>query len=158
MHAPKTHTNTKQQGGISIHVFYCGYVYRLLYVREWFVGACGDMCSKAATARPTPCDALRVSLCLRALPMGERAQVCLVFVSVHRSVVHICDIYFRNMAPRWRVRSDVRLLLYGYEVCLFKCLYSHPHPISVPPPLPSMWCIMCDTHATLSIHTDTALG
>ena len=37
-HAPKTHTNTKQQGGISIHVFYCEYVFRLLYVREWFVG------------------------------------------------------------------------------------------------------------------------
>ena len=26
----------------------------------------------------------------------------------------------RNMAPR----SEVRLLLYGYEVCLFKCVYS----------------------------------
>ena len=37
-HAPKTHTNAKQQGGISIRVFHCGYVYRLLYVREWFVG------------------------------------------------------------------------------------------------------------------------
>ena len=67
-------------------------------------------------------------------------------------------IYIRNMAPRCRVRSEVRLLLYGYEVCLFKCVYSHPHPISVPPPLPSMWCITCDTHAKLDIHTDTALG
>ena len=37
-HAPKTHTNTKQQGGTSIHVFYCEYVYRSLYVREWLVG------------------------------------------------------------------------------------------------------------------------
>ena len=37
--APKTHANTKQQGGISIHVFYCEYVYRLLYGREWLVGA-----------------------------------------------------------------------------------------------------------------------
>ena len=37
MHAPKTHTNTKQQGHISVHVFYCEYAYRLLYVREWFV-------------------------------------------------------------------------------------------------------------------------
>ena len=33
-HAPKTHTNTKQQGGVSIHVFYCGYAYCLLCVRE----------------------------------------------------------------------------------------------------------------------------
>ena len=33
-HAPKTHTNTKQQGGISVHVFYGEYVYRLLCVRE----------------------------------------------------------------------------------------------------------------------------
>ena len=38
-HAPKTHTNTKQQGGISVHVFYCEYVYRLMYVRQCFVGA-----------------------------------------------------------------------------------------------------------------------
>ena len=38
-HAPKTHTNTKQQGHISVRVFYCAYVYRLLYVHEWFVGA-----------------------------------------------------------------------------------------------------------------------
>ena len=37
-HTPKTDTNAKQQGGISIHVFYSEYVYRLLYVREWFVG------------------------------------------------------------------------------------------------------------------------
>ena len=44
------------------------------------------------------------------------------------------------------------------NVCLFKCVYSHPHPISVPPPLPSMWCITCDTHAKLDIHTDTTLG
>ena len=29
-HAPKTHTNTKQQGGISVHVSYFEYVYRLL--------------------------------------------------------------------------------------------------------------------------------
>ena len=67
-------------------------------------------------------------------------------------------IYIRNMAAKWRVRSGVTLLLYGYEVCLFKCVYSHPHPIAVPPPLPSMWCITCDTHAKLDIHTDTALG
>ena len=38
-HAPKTHTNTKQQGGVFIRVFYCEYVYRLLYVREWFARA-----------------------------------------------------------------------------------------------------------------------
>ena len=38
-HAPETHTNTKQQGGVSIHVFYCGYAYCLLCVREWFVEA-----------------------------------------------------------------------------------------------------------------------
>ena len=37
--APKTHTNNKQQGGISPHVFYCEYFYRLLYVHQWFVGA-----------------------------------------------------------------------------------------------------------------------
>ena len=33
-HAPKTQTKTEEQGGISVHVFYCEYVYRLLYVRE----------------------------------------------------------------------------------------------------------------------------
>ena len=38
-HAPKTHTNTTEKGGISIHVFYCEYVYRFLYVCESFVGA-----------------------------------------------------------------------------------------------------------------------
>ena len=31
-HAPKTHTDAKQQGGISIHAFYCEYAYCLLYV------------------------------------------------------------------------------------------------------------------------------
>ena len=38
-HARKTHTNSKQQRGIFIHLLYCEYVYRLLYLREWFVGA-----------------------------------------------------------------------------------------------------------------------
>ena len=38
-HAPKIQMNTKQQGGISIHVFYCEYVCRFLYVCEWFAGA-----------------------------------------------------------------------------------------------------------------------
>ena len=51
------------------------------------------MSPKAATATPTPCDALWASVCLSALPMGVHAQVCLVFVSVHRSVMFICDIY-----------------------------------------------------------------
>ena len=55
----------------------------------------------------------------------------------------------RNMAPRWWVSSEVRLLLYGYEVCQLKCVDSHPHPIYVPPPFPSKWCITCDTHANI---------
>ena len=58
-------------------------------------------------------------------------------------------IYLCSMAPGWWVSSEVRLSSYGYEVCLFKCVYSHPHPISVPPSLPSTWCITCDTHANI---------
>ena len=30
--------NRVQFAWAKIHVFYCEYVYRLLYVREWFVG------------------------------------------------------------------------------------------------------------------------
>ena len=38
-HDLKTHTDTKEQAGVSTHVFDCEYVYRLLYVRGYFVGA-----------------------------------------------------------------------------------------------------------------------
>ena len=58
-----------------------------------FVKACSTTCSKAAGAGPTPFDALRVSVYLRALPMDVRAQVCLVFFGVHRSIMCIYDIY-----------------------------------------------------------------
>ena len=79
-------------------MFYCRYVYRLLYVCEWwwellFVWACITTCSKAATARATLCDGLWASVYLRALPLDMRAQVCLVFVGVHRSIMYIYDMY-----------------------------------------------------------------
>ena len=56
-HAPKTHKNTKQQGGIPIHVFSFEYVYRLcMYVSGlWellFVWACITTCSGAAMRGP----------------------------------------------------------------------------------------------------------
>ena len=50
-------------------------------------------CPKAATAKSTPCDALWAGVCPRALPLGLRAQVCVVFVGVHRSVICIYDMY-----------------------------------------------------------------
>ena len=34
-------------------------------------------------------------------------------------------------------------------MCLFNCVYPDPNPISVPPPLPSNWCITCDTYASV---------
>ena len=121
-HAPKTHTNAKQQGGISIHVFCCVYCCCLLYVREWFVGTLvcvvrvllyRNTCPRVATAKPTPLDALRAGVCLRALPLGERTLcVSRVCRCASRHCVYIC-ICIRNMAPRWRVRPEVRLLLYG---------------------------------------------
>ena len=54
---------------------------------------CITTCSKAATARPTLCDTLQASVYLRALPLDVRAQVCLVFVGVHPSIVYIYDMY-----------------------------------------------------------------
>ena len=119
--APKTHTNTKQQGGTSIHVFYGGSVYRLLYVGGEVVGTLVCVvrvwlpcitCLQAATAKPTPCDALRAGVCLHTPALGVRTSVffclwaCIAVLCVHM----IC---IRIMAPRWRVSSEVRLLLYG---------------------------------------------
>ena len=52
-------------------------------------------------------------------------------LSVCIALLRVYMIYMRNMVPGWWVSSEVRLLLYGQEVCLFKCVYSHPHPISV---------------------------
>ena len=69
----------------------CLYVSGLLELL--FVRKCGTTCSKAASARPTPCDALQASVYLRALPLDVRAQVCLVFVGVHRSIMCIYDMY-----------------------------------------------------------------
>ena len=57
----------------------------------FFVWTYGTTCSKAATARPEPCDALTASVYLRALPLDVRAQACLVFVGVHRSIMCIYD-------------------------------------------------------------------
>ena len=54
---------------------------------------CITTCSKAATAKTTLCDALRASVCLRTLPLDVRAQVCLVYVGVHRSIMYIYDMY-----------------------------------------------------------------
>ena len=62
-------------------------------LRVWYVWGAPITCPEAVTARPTLCDALRASVCPRALPMGVRAQVFLVFVSVHRSIMCICDMY-----------------------------------------------------------------
>ena len=69
----------------------CMYVsglWELLYV--W---TCGTTCFRAATARPTPWDALRASVYLRALPLDVRAQVCRVFVGVHRFIMYVYDMY-----------------------------------------------------------------
>ena len=54
---------------------------------------CGTTYSKAVTARPTPCDALRASVYLLSLQLDVRAQVCLVFVGVHRSIMCMYDMY-----------------------------------------------------------------
>ena len=46
-------------------------------------------CSKAATAGTTLRDALRASMYHRTLPLDVRTQVCLAFVSLHRSIMYI---------------------------------------------------------------------
>ena len=76
---------------VNMFTICCMYVSRLWEV--FFVWTCTTTCSKAATARPTLCDALLVSLYLWAPPLNVRAQVCLVFVGVHRSIIYICDMY-----------------------------------------------------------------
>ena len=72
-------------------IVYC--MYMSAFSEPWFVWACITICSEAATARPTLYDALRASVYLRALPLDVDAQVCLVVVSVHRSLMYIYDIY-----------------------------------------------------------------
>ena len=76
---------------VSMFTVCCMYVTGLWQIL--FVYACSTTCSMVTTARPTPCDALRASVCLRALRMDVRAQVCLVFVSVHRSIMCRYDMY-----------------------------------------------------------------
>ena len=48
---------------------------------------------------------------------------CIALLCVYR-------LYMRNMATRWLVSSEIRLFLYGWEVRLFRFVYTHPHPIS----------------------------
>ena len=77
--------------GQSMFMFCCMYVSG--FGEPLFVWACITICSKAATAKPTLCDALRASVYLRTLQLDVDAQVCLAFVSVHRSIMYICDMY-----------------------------------------------------------------
>ena len=76
---------------LTVCCVYVSSLWKLLHVP--YVWSATITCPKAATARPTLCDALRGSVCPRALPVGVRAYVCLVFVSVHRSIMCIYDIY-----------------------------------------------------------------
>ena len=43
----------------------------------------------------------------------------------------------RSMTPSWRIRAEVRLSLYGYQICLFKCVFSNLQPERHIPRLPS---------------------
>ena len=70
---------------LTVCCVYVSSLWKLLHVP--YVWRATITCPKAATARPTLCDALWASVCPRALPVGVRAQVCLVFVGVHRSIM-----------------------------------------------------------------------
>ena len=76
---------------LTVCCVYVSSLWKLLHVP--YVWGAPITCPKAATTGPTLCDALRASLCPQDLPMGVRAQVCLVFVSVHGSIMCICDVY-----------------------------------------------------------------
>ena len=76
---------------VNISTVCCMYVSGLLGLL--FVCVCIITCLRAATWRPTLCDALRASVYLQALPLDVGGQVCLVFIGVHRSVMHIYDMY-----------------------------------------------------------------
>ena len=99
-------------------MFYCGYVYCLLCVREWFVEtlervvcvACSHHVPQGRHREVHTRDALRASVYPRALPMGVRAQVCLVFVAcIALLCVYVCVIWLLGDG----LESEVGLLLYG---------------------------------------------
>ena len=61
---------------VSMFTVCCMYVSSLWEIL--FVYACSTTYTKAASARPTPCDALRASVYLRALPMDVRTSMSCV--------------------------------------------------------------------------------
>ena len=92
-------------------MFLCEYVYRLLYVGELFVGDfC--LCKRVATCDPhTVVPFGRV--CASGPCQWMCAHKCVFCLSACIALLCVYVIYMRNMAPRWRVSSEVRLLLYG---------------------------------------------
>ena len=114
-HAPKTHTTTKQQGGMSIHVFYCEDVYRLLYVCEWFMDSCLFGRVSSLDTRPPLRERHSVTPSGRVCTSGPCSSMCghdcVLCLSVCIALLCIYMICNRSMAPRWCVRKLSHIII-----------------------------------------------
>ena len=115
---------------LTVCCVYVSSLWKLLHVP--YVWSAPITCPQAATARPTLCDALRASVCPRALPMGMRAQVCLVFVTLHRSIMCIYVVWL--LGEGLVVRSDYMVKRFVYlsvsTHTLIPSLYLLLYPLS----------------------------
>ena len=126
-HAPKTHRNTKQQGGISIRVFFCGYCYCLLYVRDGFpetlvcavrVLLYRNRCPRVATTKRTTRNTLRLAGASGPYLWMNARSVCLVFVGVHCAIMcmygYVYIIWLLGVGLDWKS---------GYHCMVKSCVY-----------------------------------